>query len=302
MVKIGVVGSISTDFVVEAQRRPLVGETVYGNDFGTSFGGKGANQAVAAARLGGEVFMAGSVGDDSFGSSLLNNLQANNIDTQSVKKSQDMPSGSAIITIAEGDNSIIYVAGANDNYKPEDVDQIADLISTLDIVIVQNETPIDSIERLIEYCNHYKVPIIANPAPARAFSSKSLKKIDFLTPNETEFELLYPNEDMEDVLKKNANKLIITLGSKGAVFYDGNEILLVPSYKPSSIEDTTGAGDTFNGALAVAIANNFRLYEAIKFANLAASISIQKKGAQGGSPTIKQMREHEHYEEKWDIK
>ncbi len=301
MTKIGVVGSISTDFVVEAKRRPLVGETVYGNDFGTSFGGKGANQAVAAARLGGEVFMAGSVGDDSFGGLLLDNLRANDIDTRAVKVSHNIPSGSAIITIAEGDNSIIYVAGANDNYQSEDIDEIAELISTFDIVIVQNETPIDSIETLIDYCNQYQVPIIVNPAPARAFTAETLEKIDFLTPNETEFELLYPNENMEDVLKRNANKLIITLGSKGAIFYDGQEIQLIPSYKPTVIEDTTGAGDTFNGALAVAIANKFELNEAIKFANLAASISIQKKGAQGGSPTMKQMKEHEFYEEKWNI-
>lgn len=302
MVKICVVGSISTDFVVEADRRPRIGETIYGTNFGTSYGGKGANQAVATARLGAEVYMAGSVGDDTFGKLLLANLAENGINTDKVNVAKNTPSGSAVITLAEEDNSIIYVPGANNHYYSSDIDALSPLIAEMDIVLVQNETPAETIETLVNTCNRLDVPIIVNPAPARELSKNVLINIDYLTPNETEFERLYPGEKMEEVLAKNPNKLIITLGSKGAIFHDGSDIKVIPTYKANRIVDTTGAGDTFNGALAVAIASGLDLDAAIKFSNLAASISIQKKGAQGGSPTLKEIKENQNYEEEWDIK
>lgn len=166
MVKIGVVGSISTDFIVEAPDRPQQGETIFGEDFGTSFGGKGANQAVASARLGASVSMIGAVGEDDFASGLIENLQKENIETRFVETVPGVPSGAAVITLVDGDNSIIYVAGANNEVKP---DQIASIDWTLfDMVLVQNETPQVTIEKVIDECHKVGTQIVLNPAPTRS--------------------------------------------------------------------------------------------------------------------------------------
>lgn len=304
MPKIVVVGSISTDFVVETKNQPAQGETVFGEDFSTSFGGKGANQAVACAKLGTKTSMIGAVGDDTFGEALIDNLTEYSINTDAVKTADTTPSGSAIITLYNRDNSIIYVAGANDKVKPDDITNQKELIQSADIVIVQNETPLETVEALIDQCAQHSVPLILNPAPARMLDQKWIDKINYLTPNETEFAEMFPGESMEEVLVRYPHKLIITLGEQGAMYHDGEKVITVPSYlvEPKNIVDTTGAGDTFNGALAVALANKLALTQAIRFANLAGSLSIQQKGAQGGIPTLEQMKESEYYEEAWHIK
>ncbi|PMB85066.1 ribokinase [Dolosicoccus paucivorans] len=303
MAKIVVVGSISTDFVVETNVKPAQGETVFGEDFNTSFGGKGANQAVACAKLGAQTAMIGAVGNDSFGQALIDNLESYHIDTSAVKVKENTPSGSAIITLYNRDNSIIYVGGANNKVTRSDIDDQVNLIQSADMVIVQNETPVETVQRLIEQCTACEVPIILNPAPARLLETKWLDQVTYLTPNETEFAELFSGETMDAVLSRYTNKLIITLGDQGAMFHDGKNVVTVPSYKvsPDDIVDTTGAGDTFNGALAVALANEFDLADAIRFANLAGGLSIQHKGAQGGIPTLDQMKESEHYEATWHI-
>lgn len=304
MPNITVVGSISTDFVVETEKRPSMGETVEGKGFSTSFGGKGANQAVAAARLGAKTHMLGAVGQDTFGDELLNNLEKNRISVSGVER-VTRSSGSAIITLYQQDNSIIYVPGANGEYSSEKLEALIEQQSTLqesDIVMVQNETPEDTVNKLIEKCDELNVPLLLNPAPARALNQALIEKVSFLTPNETEFDVLFPGEKMDDVLRRYPNKLIITLGSRGSTFFDGESIKVVPSLKVENVVDTTGAGDTFNGAFAFAYASGLPIEDSIHFGNIAAGLSIQKVGAQTGAPTLEQMKEHERFEKAWHFK
>jgi len=300
--KITVVGSINTDFVVTVDKRPVIGETIQGNTFETTFGGKGANQAVASARLGMETSMIGAVGEDEFGELLLNNLEANNISSEYIEVISQISSGSSVITIAEGDNSIIYVPGANEEVDERIIKKNHDVLLKSDIVIIQNEVIDEAIFSVIDFCNENNIDTILNPAPARPLTKEYIEKLTYLTPNETEFRLLFPNQEMSDVLKQYPNKLIITLGSVGAIFNNGKENIRVPSFKPKKVVDTTGAGDTFNGAFAVGIVSGLSMEESIKFSNLASSLSIQKPGAQGGMPTLEEMRENQFYEETWDIK
>ncbi|TVP89869.1 ribokinase [Alkalibacterium sp.] len=304
MAKITVVGSISTDFVVETDRRPLMGETVEGKAFSTSFGGKGANQAVASARLGAATTMLGAVGVDSFGEELLGNLEDNGISVNNVERVTHS-SGSAFITLVDGDNSIIYVPGANGAYAPEMLESVIEqgtIIQSSDLVMVQNETPVETVNFLISKCSELNVPLLLNPAPAREIDRELLEKVTFLTPNETECDVLFPGEDRSTLLERYPNKLIVTLGSKGAVFHDGERIQTVPSLTVDKVVDTTGAGDTFNGAFAFAHASGLTMKDSIRFGNLAAGLSIQKPGAQTGAPTLEQMKEHEDFEKEWNFK
>lgn len=304
MPKITVVGSISTDFVVETDKRPSMGETVEGKKFSTSFGGKGANQAVASARLGGVVHMLGAVGTDTFGDELLKNLKENQIFVNGVERVTHS-SGSAFITLFDHDNSIIYVPGANGEYTPDKLEAFVDTHSVIqesDLVMVQNETPDETVRKLIELCAELKVPLLLNPAPARSLDQDLIDKAAFITPNETEFEVLFPGQEMETVLREYSNKLIITLGSKGSIYFDGEDVQLVPSIKVNKVVDTTGAGDTFNGAFAFAYSSGLTIKDSIKFANIAAGLSIQKIGAQTGAPTLEQMKEHEDFEKAWHFK
>ncbi len=299
---ITVVGSINTDFVVTADRRPLIGETIQGKTFETNFGGKGANQAVASARLGIPTSMIGAVGGDEFGELLLENLEENNISTEYIEKITQTSSGSSVITLAEGDNSIIYVPGANEAVDANTIKKNYEVFLNSDIVIIQNEVKDSAIFHVIDFCHENDIPTILNPAPARPLAKKYIDKLSYLTPNETEFEYIFEGQEMKQVLQQYPNKLIITLGALGAIFHNGEEHIVVPSFKPEKVVDTTGAGDTFNGAFAVGIVSGFMLEDSIKFANLASSLSIQELGAQGGMPTLAEMRSSEFYEKKWDIK
>lgn len=301
MKKILVIGSLSTDFVVKTQIKPNQGETVFGDSFETVNGGKGANQAVAASRLGGKVSMLGCVGSDIFGQEIKANLKANQVDDTFVEPVTQIASGSAHITLFEQDNSIIVVPGANNALNEKRIEEIARELEQYDLVIIQNEIPQTTNEAIIDYCWKKQIPLMYNPAPARRIEEKWLEKITYLTPNEHEFSLLFPNETLSSALRKHPNQLIVTLGSKGAIFFDGKKEQMIPSFKVTPI-DTTGAGDTFNGALAVAILEGLSLKEAITFANLAASLSVQGFGAQGGMPTITQMKGSQHYEKTWNFK
>ncbi|WP_423189938.1 ribokinase [Alkalibacterium sp. f15] len=301
MVKITVVGSISTDFVIETDKRPQVGETVEGKNFSTAFGGKGANQAVAAARLGADVFMIGTVGNDTFAEELQRNLKENQIFLNNVERVTHLPSGSAVITIQDGDNAIIYIPGANNALTPERIAMAREDLKTSDLVVVQNEVPVDAIEELVRVCTEMQVPVLYNPAPARRLSAEAIEKVRFITPNETEFSVLFPGEKMEEVLERYPNKLLVTAGSEGVYYHDGEKVKLVPANKVVPV-DTTGAGDTFNGAFAVAWSNGLTIEESIRFGNLAASLSIQKMGAQTGIPTIDEMKGSEKYEKEWHLK
>lgn len=301
MVKVLVVGSISTDFVVTTKQRPNVGETLYGEDFKTSFGGKGANQAVVASRLGAETSIIGAVGDDEFGKTLIRNLMDNKIDVEEIKVEKNTPSGAAHITVSDGDNSIIYVPGANNKVYPSDIDKTKELIGNMDVVLVQNETPADTVEKLIEVCAELNVSIIYDPAPARELSQNTIDQCTYLTPNESEFQVLFPDKNLEKTLEEYPNKLIVTLGSEGVIFHDGEKIVKLDPIKVENVIDTTGAGDTFNGALGFAIGSGMDLNQSIQFANLTASEAIKVAGAQDGAPYLAALKELENYSKGWNI-
>ncbi|MDM5309165.1 ribokinase [Peribacillus frigoritolerans] len=283
MIRIAVVGSSSMDLVVTSAKRPMAGETVLGESFITVPGGKGANQAVAAARLGAEVSMVGCVGDDVYGEIILDNLKKNHVNTKYVEPVTGSASGTAHITLSEGDNSIIVVKGANDFISPEYVQKAKKVIEESDIVLVQQEIPEETVEYLADICNMLQKRLLLNPAPARKLSEAVIQQASFLTPNEHEFEILFDGRDRTEVLTEYPNKLFITEGKNGVRYFDGHEEKVVPSFEVEAV-DTTGAGDTFNAAFAVAVAEGKSFDESLLFANRAASISVTKLGAQGGMP------------------
>jgi ribokinase len=288
MAKITVIGSSSMDLVVTASKRPNKGETIIGESFKTVPGGKGANQAVAAARLGAEVYMVGCVGDDAFGKVILDNFTKNNVITSYVEPVADMESGTAHITLAEGDNSIIFVKAANNYVTPEFVEKALEKIRESDMVLIQQEIPEETVEYVSEVCHASGIPLLLNPAPARPISKKVIENTAYITPNELEASILFENEDIQAALKRYPNKVFITEGKNGVRYYDGEKEVLVPAY-PVTAVDTTGAGDTFNAAFAVALAEGKGIKESIRFANRAASLSVTKFGAQGGMPMRKDV-------------
>ncbi|PRA07425.1 MULTISPECIES: ribokinase [unclassified Paenibacillus] len=290
MAKICVIGSSSMDLVVTSSRRPGAGETVLGDSFKTVPGGKGANQAVAAARLGAEVAMIGRVGDDAFGKDIVENFRANAVNTQNVKPVTHLESGTAHIILAEGDNSIVVVEAANREVTPAYVDEAAELIRGADIVLIQQEIPEETVVHVSALCAEFGTPLLLNPAPARTLPQQVIDNAAYITPNEHEAEILFQGMSPAQALRQYPNKLFITEGSKGVRYFDGTEEILVPTYKVEAV-DTTGAGDTFNAAFAVALAEGKALQESIRFANRAASLSVTKFGAQGGMPTRDEVEE-----------
>ncbi|OAX48086.1 ribokinase [Paenibacillus sp. AD87] len=290
MAKICVIGSSSMDLVVTSARRPGAGETVLGDSFKTVPGGKGANQAVAAARLGADVSMIGRVGDDAFGTAILNNFKANGVNTQNVKPVTHMESGTAHIVLAEGDNSIVVVEAANREVTPAYVDEAAEVIQRADIVMIQQEIPEETVVRVSEICAQSGTPLLLNPAPARKVPDEVIDNAAYITPNEHEAEILFQGMTPAEALRKYPNKLFITEGSNGVRYFDGEQEIVVPTYKVEPV-DTTGAGDTFNAAFAVALAEGKPLQDSIRFANRAASLSVTKFGAQGGMPTRDEVEE-----------
>jgi ribokinase len=290
MYDIVVVGSINADLVFEADKRPNPGETLIGKDFKTVPGGKGANQAIAASRLGAKVAMMGCLGEDQNGIFLEENLKVNNVETKFIKKVKGVPSGVAGITLAEGDNSIIVVPGANYEVDKTYIDKNIEVIKSAKIVLLQLEIPIEVVEYVIDICSKNRVKTILNPAPIQTLKEDTLEKLDYLTPNEHEFDILYGSKREEEMLKKHKNKLIITKGSEGVSFSDGDKVINVPSNKVEVV-DTTGAGDTFNGSFAYSLVKGMSIKESIEFANKAAAISVTKFGAQGGMPTLKEVDE-----------
>lgn len=299
--KITVVGSINIDFMIATDRMPKKGETVEGKNFSTNFGGKGANQAVTAAKLGAEVHMIGAVGEDEFGQRLIDNLKNYNINTDHVKIETGEPSGASFIRLYQGDNSIIYVPGANNSVSPQDIVEAESTLTNSDMVIVQNESPKVTVEYLIDFCDKKDIPILLNPAPARTISKEYIEQLDFFTPNETEFSFIFGEQKVEDVLTMYPNKLIMTIGSEGAIFHNGEKIIYIPALEVDEIVDTTGAGDTFNGAFAYAYQSNLSIKEAVSFANLTSSVSIQKFGAQTGAPDFKEIQAQKGYQKYWEF-
>lgn len=290
MKKIGVVGSINMDMTVKAERIPLKGETLKGWDLKYVPGGKGANQAVAMAKLGAEVEMFGCVGDDAAGASLLKNLQDVGVETKCVKVVDGEPTGLAMITVGDNDNTIIVVAGTNDRVDIGYVNEVKDSLLECEIVLLQHEIPQETVEYVIALCADNGVKVVLNPGPARPVKQELLEKVTYLTPNEHEAVILFGRDlSFEEMMKKYPEKLVITQGSRGvSTCLKSGEVILVPARK-ANVVDTTGAGDTLNGAFTVAVTEGRDISDALAFANTAAGLSTEKFGAQGGMPTYEEV-------------
>lgn len=282
--KISVIGSINMDLVSTTDRFPNKGETILGTDFKNIPGGKGANQAVAAAKLGADVTMIGCVGDDPFGPPLIENLKANGVNTDNVEPVTGVPTGIAAITVADQDNTIIVIPGANHHVTPEVVQSHEEVIKESDLILLQFEIPMESVKQAVELAAKHGTKVVLNPAPAQSVDLDLLEKVDFLTPNEHELEILLDTDEKKEFYQLNREKFFITQGEKGVLYYDGEKEILVPSYKVDVV-DTTGAGDTFNGGFSVAIAEGKSLKEACYDGNIVGAISVSKFGAQTGMPT-----------------
>lgn len=291
--RIVVVGSSNTDMIIKVPRMPGPGETILGGEFSMAAGGKGANQAVAAARAGGNVILIARVGADIFGEQAVEGFKREGIDVSHIVKDQAVPSGIALIFVdRRGQNSIAVSSGANARLSPTDVERARAAISSADILLVQLETPIETVEAAAEIAAAHGVKVILNPAPARPLDEDLLKRASILTPNESEAELL-TGIKVEDesgaamaadaLLARGIETALITLGPRGVLVATASSREIVPGFKVEAV-DTTGAGDVFNGALAVALAENRPLRDAVLFANAAAALSVTRLGAQPSAP------------------
>ena len=292
MKKIIVVGSANTDMVVKIDKHPLPGETRLGGDFFMNAGGKGANQAVAAARLGGNVAFVAKVGNDIFGKQTLDGLTNEHIDTSHVFIDETAPSGTALIIVNEaGENSIVVASGANAKLSVEDVGSIADLTDAA-FILMQLETPLETVSAVIKAAKINGTHVILNPAPAQYLSDTILDGLFLLIPNESEASILTgiivkdlatASKAADAILQRGVSHVIITLGKQGAYFKSLYKEFLTPAPIVSAV-DTTAAGDTFCGALIVAKTEGKDWEEAIKFAIAAASLSVTRMGAQASIP------------------
>jgi ribokinase len=291
--KIVVVGSSNTDMIVKLSHLPKPGETVINGSFSMGAGGKGANQAVAAARAGGDVTLLAKVGNDPFGNQALEAFRNDGIDVEFVGIDASRPSGVALIFVDErGENSIGVASGANAEFHPTDLSQALNNIASADILLVQLEIPIATVEAAIRCAAQAGVPVILDPAPARKFDTDVLQYVSVITPNQAEAEMIsgtphVGDKSLEDaarvLLSKGVGAVVITLGARGAFLAEAETFEIIPSFSVESV-DTTAAGDVFNGALAVSIGEGSDVRGAVRFANAAAALSVQRLGAQPSAP------------------
>jgi ribokinase len=287
-----VVGSINIDLVSKAERIPVSGETVLGNDFKTHLGGKGANQAVAVARLGHPVHMIGKVGSDAFGERLRSGLEQASVDVSAVGTVEDSSGVAMIVVSPEGDNLIVVTPGANSALRPADLDAQVEMIRGAGLVLAQLETPMDTIEYLAQLCERNGVPLMLDPAPSHALSPVVLKQVRWFTPNETEA-AFYAGGKKKESLEQTAERLlqqglrgvVLKLGASGVYLRSPEGLKLhVPAF-PVKAVDTTAAGDAFNGAFAVGLARGQSPGESARFGAAAAAVSVTRAGAQPSMPT-----------------
>ena len=288
-----VAGSSNTDMVIRLDHIPAPGETVLGGEFLTAAGGKGANQAVSAARAGGKVTFIARVGRDAFGAQAIAGFRKDGINVAHVTQDDKEPSGVALIFVAkDGENSIAVASGANARLSPADVRRAKSAFTSADLVLMQLETPLETVLEIAKSADYARIPVILNPAPARALPDELLKLISVLTPNETEAEMLTgirvrdqssAGRAADRLLARGVQTVIVTLGAQGALVAKKGLKQVVPGI-PTKAVDCTAAGDIFNGALAVAIGERRSLLEAVQFANAAAAISVTRLGAQPSAP------------------
>lgn len=299
--RIVVIGSLNMDVVVEAERAPKMGETVLGQKVHFLPGGKGANQAVALARLGADVTMIGAIGQDAFGKQIMQSLEQENIRTDAIKRKNYATTGMAQIVIAEGDNSIIVVPGANDDCRPEDIDRHVSRIAEADAVLLQLEIPQQTVEYAAKTAKKYGKKVILNPAPVRQLSNELLRHVDVITPNETELTALTGQSidkdqalaaAMKQLMAAGPSHVITTLGKAGSAWIDEEGRLCQESAHAMQVVDTTGAGDCFNAGLTWALSCGKTLAVSVTFANQSAALSITRLGAQSGMPTMEEVHSY----------
>ena len=300
MKDIVVIGSSNTDMVVKTTHLPAGGETVLGGDFFMNAGGKGANQAVAAARYGKRVVFVAKTGDDLFGRQVRESMKQDGIVTDYVFVDKEHPSGVALITIdSKAENCIVVAGGANMYLSKDDIDIAADEIRSAGIVLMQLETPIETVAYAAKMAAEAGVKVVLNPAPAPAepLSEELLKNLYLITPNRSEASRItgIDIKDMDSaqraaraIHEMGTKNVIITLGSDGALIYGGNAITLIEAQKVEAV-DTTAAGDTFNGVLVSALAEGYSLIDSAREASVAAAISVTRMGAQPAAPTREEV-------------
>ncbi len=298
--RIVVIGSCNTDMVINMERLPLPGETLLGGKFFMNPGGKGANQAVAAARLGGKVTFIAKVGNDPFGIRSIDQYKAEGIGTKHVLIDKEQPSGVALILVdAHGENSIAVASGANAHLMPEDIDRAQKAVEEGDILLMQLETPMATVEHAALMAKQAGRKVILNPAPAHSLPESLLQSLYMLIANETEAEYISGTQitDMDSVARaadiichKGVENVVITLGSKGAFIKERGAYHQVPALKVKAV-DATAAGDTFCGAVCVALAEGKGITEAVKFACRAAAVTVTRMGAQSSLPYRKEVEE-----------
>ena len=289
-----VVGSINLDLVASTDRIPQVGETVIGRTFTTFFGGKGANQAVAVARLGYPVSMVGNVGNDAFGTQLRNGLAEVGVNTEYVGTVEGSSGTALIITGPNGENSIVVVPGANAQLTPKSIEQATPVLKQAGFILVQLEIPLETVEYLAEYAERHDIPLMLDPAPARELPVSLLRRVSWLTPNETETrELLKSNFDEDDqasyaaadqLLSRGVKNVVLKLGTRGCVIAQGSQPHQnIPAFSVNAV-DTTAAGDAFNAGFAVGLISGYSAFESGVFASAVAGLSVTRPGAQPSMP------------------
>ncbi|WP_029905363.1 ribokinase [Prevotella sp. 10(H)] len=296
--RIVVIGSCNTDMVVKSDRLPVPGETILGGTFFMNPGGKGANQAIAAARLGGNVTFIAKTGNDLFGRQSIKQYEEEGLDTGYILSDPTTPSGVALISVdRKGENCIIVASGANMSLCPEDINEAESTIGAADLLLMQLEIPIETVEQAAEIAARKGVRVILNPAPAQSLSNSLLKNVYMLIPNKNEAEILSGIKvtDWESAKKaakiisnKGVDIVVVTLGSLGSLLKEGDNYYEIPATKVDAI-DTTAAGDTFCGAMTVAISEGKNLVDAVKFATESAAITVTKMGAQSSIPSRKEV-------------
>ena len=298
--KVAVVGSFMMDLVVKAERRPRVGETLVGEEFGMFIGGKGTNQAIAAARLGAEVHMIGRLGQDQFGDIFIESLQKDNIHTDFIVRDTEVGTGVGTPVIdADGNNSIIIIPRANMRLTIANVEKAASAIAEADVLLLQLEIPIESSKRAAEIARENSTAVILNPAPACQIPNEFLEFVDYLTPNEIETEMLTgvkvsdqsgTEQAARILLDKGMSAVVLTLGSRGTLLLTENTTASVPAHKVNVV-DTTAAGDAFCGGFAFGLAQGQKLTEAVRCGNAAGALAVTVMGAEPSMPTSEAVRE-----------